>query len=74
MNLLDKMTEEDKIHNLSKISYTYAASYIALDDLIQQSIEYKNTEVEEGILEEIEQVKELLVDCTIFLHAVIGEQ
>lgn len=74
MNLLDKMSKEDKIHNLSKISYTYGASFIALDDLIQRSIEYKNTEVEDEILEEIEEVKELLVDCTIFLHAVIGEQ
>lgn len=74
MSLLDKMSHEDKMHNLSKISYTYAASYIALDELIQQSIEYKNTEVEEGILEEIEEVKELLINCTIFIHAAIGEQ
>ncbi len=74
MSLLDKMSHEDKMHNLSKISYTYAASYVALDELIQQSIEYKNTEVEEGILEEIEEIKELLINCTIFIHAAIGDQ
>ena len=73
MSLLDTMSEEDKMHNLSKISYTYGASFIALNSLIDQSIEYKNTEVEDGILEEIEEIKQLLIDCTIFLHEVIGE-
>ena len=67
------MTEEEKIQNISKISYTYGASFIALDSLLDQSIEYKNTEVEDGILEEIEEVKQLLIDCTIFLHEAIGE-
>lgn len=73
MRLLDTMSEEDKMHNLSKISYTYGASFIALDSLINQSIEYKDTEVEDGILEEIEEVKQLLIDCTIFIHAAVGE-
>ena len=73
MSLLDIMTEEEKIQNISKISYTYGASFIALDSLLDQSIEYKNTEVEDGILEEIEEVKQLLIDCTIFLHEAIGE-
>lgn len=73
MSLLDIMTEEEKIQNISKISYTYGASFIALDSLLDQSIEYKNTEVEDGILEEIEEVKQLLIDCTIFLHDAIGE-
>lgn len=73
MKLLDTMSEEDKMHNLSKISYTYGASFIALNDLIDEAIEYKNTEVEDGILEEIEEVKQLLIDCTIFIHAAVGE-
>lgn len=73
MSSLDIMTEQEKIQNISKISYTYGASFIALDSLLDQSIEYKNTEVEDGILEEIEEVKQLLIDCTIFLHEAIGE-